>query len=42
MLKKRQLRGPETSQRSDDDFDYVDVDQMNETSQSIKTDGNFA
>ena len=32
MIKKRQLRGPEISQKSDDDFDYVDVDQMNATS----------
>lgn len=36
------MRGPEASQRSDDDFDYVDVDQMNDSSQIIKSDGNFA
>ena len=42
MIKKRQLRGPEISQKSDDDFDYVDVDQMNATSQSIlQSDSNF-
>lgn len=40
-LRKRQLRGPEISQRSDDDFDYVDVDQMNDTSKSIMSNGNF-